>query len=91
MVIVVVVLVPLAIAVAVTLWTLEQARLRNKRNRPDRPIGVKRKASRERAPGEVRRSRVESGTNGPAEVDGGSSGDDGLKERAVKDVSRETR
>ena len=55
--IVVVILIPLVIAVAVTLWTLEQARLRNKRNRPDRAIGVKRKATRELAPGEVRRGR----------------------------------
>jgi hypothetical protein len=29
-----VILVPLVIAVAVTLWTLEQARLRSKQNRP---------------------------------------------------------
>ncbi len=32
--IVVVILVPLVVAVAVTLWTLEQARLRTKKNRP---------------------------------------------------------
>jgi hypothetical protein len=32
----VVILVPLVIAVVVTLWTLEQARLRNKKNR-ERP------------------------------------------------------
>jgi hypothetical protein len=35
-----VILVPLVIAVAVTLWTLEQARLRNKKNR-DLPSGAK--------------------------------------------------
>jgi hypothetical protein len=29
-----VILIPLVIAVVVTLWTLEQARLRNKKNRP---------------------------------------------------------
>jgi hypothetical protein len=32
--IVVVILIPLAIAVAVTLWSLEQARQRNRKNRP---------------------------------------------------------
>ena len=32
-----VILVPLVIAVVVTLWTLEQARLRSKQNRP-RPV-----------------------------------------------------
>jgi hypothetical protein len=32
--IVVVILIPLAIAVTVTLWSLEQARRRSKRNRP---------------------------------------------------------
>lgn len=35
-----VILVPLVIAVAVTLWTLEQARLRNKKNR-ELPSGAK--------------------------------------------------
>lgn len=75
--IVVVVLVPLAIAVAVTLWTLEQARLRNKRNRPDRGIGVKRKATRERGPGEVRGGREDHAPGG-----GDEEG---------TDVSRETR
>ena len=35
-----VIVVPLVIAVAVTLWTLEQARLRNKKNR-DLPSGPK--------------------------------------------------
>jgi hypothetical protein len=46
--IVVVILVPLVIAVAVTLWTLEMARQRTKRNRSDgsRAIGVKRRATR---------------------------------------------
>lgn len=45
--VVVVILVPLAIAIAVTLWTLEQARKRNRRNRPDgRQPGVKRQATR---------------------------------------------
>ena len=45
--IVVVILVPLAIAGAVTLWTLEQARKRNRRNRPDgKQAGVARKATR---------------------------------------------
>jgi hypothetical protein len=44
--IVVVILIPLAIAVAVTLWTLEMARQRNKRNRGDRAVGVKRRATR---------------------------------------------
>lgn len=34
--IVVVILIPLAVAVAVTLWSLEQARQRTKRNRPGR-------------------------------------------------------
>lgn len=63
--IVVVILIPLVIAVAVTLWTLEQARLRNKRNRPDRPIGVKRKATRELAPGEIRRRRPAVGEDVP--------------------------
>jgi hypothetical protein len=33
----VVILVPLVIAIVVTLWTLEQARLRNKKNR-ERPV-----------------------------------------------------
>lgn len=69
--IVVVILVPLAIAVAVTLWTLEQARLRNKRNRPDRQIGVKRKATRERAPGEVRRGGAVRDAAGGSEQDAG--------------------
>lgn len=68
--IVVVILVPLAIAVSVTWWTLEQARRRNKRNRPNRPIGVKRKATRERAPGEVRRG--EPGSGGNERADGGA-------------------
>lgn len=91
MLIVVVVLVPLAIAVAVTLWTLEQARLRNKRNRPDRPIGVKRKATRERAPGEVRRGRVESGSGeAPADLNAQARGS-APEEQGAADVSRETR
>ncbi|MDQ3525181.1 MAG: hypothetical protein M3451_09035 [Chloroflexota bacterium] len=48
LVIVVVILVPLAIAVGVTLWTLEMARQRNRRNRPDaKPTGVARKAIRQ--------------------------------------------
>ncbi len=34
----IVIVVPLVIAVVVTLWTLEQARLRNKKNR-ERPAG----------------------------------------------------
>lgn len=47
LIIVVVILVPLAIAVGVTIWTLEMARQRNRRNRPDlKPIGVARKATR---------------------------------------------
>lgn len=46
LVIVVVILVPLAIAVAVTLWTLEQARQRNRRNRPGgKQAGVARRAT----------------------------------------------
>lgn len=45
--IVVVILVPLLIAVIVTLWTLEQARKRNRRNRPGgKQSGVARKAMR---------------------------------------------
>jgi len=44
--IVIVILIPLVIAVAVTLWTLEMARQRNKRNRGDRATGVKRRATR---------------------------------------------
>lgn len=47
--IVVVILVPLLIAGAVTLWTLEQSRKRNRRNRPDdqgKKAGVARKATR---------------------------------------------
>ncbi len=45
--VVVVILVPLAIAVVVTLWTLEQARKRNPRNRAGGKVsGAKRKATR---------------------------------------------
>lgn len=47
--IVVVIGVPLIVAVVVTLWTLEQARKRQRRNRVDVGIGVKRKAVREPA------------------------------------------
>ena len=50
--IVVVILIPLIIAVAVTLWTLEMARQRNRRNRPDHDPSagpVKRKATRSSA------------------------------------------
>jgi uncharacterized membrane protein YgcG len=43
----VVIAVPLVIAVVVTLWTLEQARARNRRNRGEAAaVGVKRKATR---------------------------------------------
>jgi cytochrome c biogenesis protein ResB len=48
--IVVVIGIPLLIAVAVTLWTLEMARLRNKKNRHQPPTPVKRKATRETTP-----------------------------------------
>lgn len=44
--VVVVIGVPLIVAVVVTLWTLEQARKRQRRNRADAGIGVKRKATR---------------------------------------------
>src|SRR5680860_225922 len=47
--IVVVILVPLVVAGAVTLWTLEQARKRNRRNRTEgqgKRAGVARKATR---------------------------------------------
>ena len=49
--IVVVLGVPLVVAVVVTLWTLEQARQRNRRNRPDAGAGgpVKRNATRSAA------------------------------------------
>lgn len=50
LVIVVVILIPLAIAVVVTLWTLEQARKRNPRNRPGgKASGTKRLATRSAA------------------------------------------
>lgn len=91
--IVVVILVPLAIAVAVTLWTLEQARLRNKRNRPDRPVGVKRNATRPLAPGEVRRGRQAAAGAGEAAGSGGVStvGEtDAPATRPAARVSRET-
>ena len=43
--IVVVIGVPLIIAVVVTLWTIDQTRKRNRQNRADPQIGVKRKAA----------------------------------------------
>jgi hypothetical protein len=47
LVIVVVILIPLVIAVLVTLWTLEQARKRNPRNRAGgKTSGTKRQATR---------------------------------------------
>lgn len=48
--IVIVIGVPLAIAVGVTIWTLEMARLRNKKNRKQPVTPVKRNATRERPP-----------------------------------------
>ena len=54
--IVVVILIPLAIAVAVTLWSLEQARQRNRRNRPG---AVRRVAAPDRSGGA---SSTETGT-----------------------------
>ena len=48
----VVIIVPLVVAVAVTLWTLEQARMRNRQNREAAGIGgepVKRRATRDPA------------------------------------------
>ncbi len=56
LVIVIVILVPLAIAVVVTLWTLEQARKRNPRNRAGGKVsGAKRRAVRDPggAPGDA--------------------------------------
>jgi hypothetical protein len=47
---VIVIGIPLVIAVAVTVWTLEMARLRNKKNRPQLAVPVKRKATREKPP-----------------------------------------
>ena len=44
--IVVVIGLPLLIAVIVTLWTLEMARQRNKKNRPQPATPVKRQATR---------------------------------------------
>ena len=58
--IVVVIGVPLIVAVVVTLWTLEQARKRQRRNRPDAAVGVKRRAVREPA--------TPVGEAGPADV-----------------------
>lgn len=53
--IVVVIAVPLIVAVVVTLWTLEQARQRNRKNRTGGPAEpVKRKATRS-ADGDVSR------------------------------------
>ena len=43
--IVVVIGVPLIVAVVVTLWTIDQARKRQRQNRADPQVGVKRKAS----------------------------------------------
>ena len=54
--IVIVILLPLAIAVAVTLWTLEMARQRNKRNQGERAVGVKRRATRVESSPEPRRN-----------------------------------
>jgi len=48
--IVIVIGIPLIIAVAVTIWTLEMARLRNKKNRKQPATPVKRKATREKPP-----------------------------------------
>ena len=51
--IVVVIVVPLVVAVAVTLWTLEQARMRNRQNREGTGTSgepVKRRATRDPAP-----------------------------------------
>jgi len=71
--IVVVILVPLAIAVAVTLWTLEQARRRNPRNRPGGKVsGTKRRAVR--SP-EVPRQRAEDTVSGRAAGGAEESGD----------------
>lgn len=44
--VVVVIGLPLLVAVIVTLWTLEMARQRNKKNRPQPAIPVKRNATR---------------------------------------------
>ena len=49
--IVVVIGVPLIVAITVTIWTIDQARKRNRRNRPDAAVGVKRRAVREPADG----------------------------------------
>jgi len=48
--IVIVIGIPLIIAVAVTIWTLEMARLRNKKNRKQPATPAKRKATREKPP-----------------------------------------
>ena len=50
--IVVVIGLPLIIAVAVTLWTLEMARQRNRKNRKQPAVPVKRKATRSSPPAE---------------------------------------
>jgi hypothetical protein len=46
--IVVVIGLPLLVAVVVTLWTLEMARQRNKKNRPQPATPVKRQATRKK-------------------------------------------
>lgn len=50
--VVVVIGVPLIVAVAVTLWTLEMVRQRNKKNRKQPAVPVKRKATRLSPPSE---------------------------------------
>lgn len=95
LVIVIVILVPLAIAVGVTLWTLEMARQRNRRNRPDaKPSGVARRATRfsDRSAAHpvatdtagMDRSRDNRSSRGDPDGQNDSSGDDGA---SVVDVS----
>lgn len=78
--IVVVIGVPLIIAVVVTIWTIDQARKRNKKNRDDVQVGVKRKAAL--TPEEVEARRAERAAKQAEEPP--------PDESAAPDVSRET-
>lgn len=77
--IVVVLGVPLVVAVIVTLWTIDQARKRNRQNRSDAQVGVKRRATVEPAGVPARSTDGDSAPGTPTE-----------EANKPPDVSRET-
>jgi len=81
--VVVVIAVPLVVAVAVTLWTLEQARMRNRRNR-ETGGPAKRRATRDVA------TAVETELASQADLQGSTRDADTAAVTARGDVSRET-